>query len=220
VVLVAAALLGAAPRAAAELAEALITLEDLGPVAASGGPSALPVRFALLPDGQLFVGGTSGLLAGRLDKREASALEKRASAVRKLKGLSSPVRLGPGAQAFRLRLGKGKVVDVQVQGDPEQAPPALAALARLVSDLAAFDHASLVPYAPAFFALRAREGTLPGGCRSWTWPLPLADAQAATQVVPAAAAAGWPTGGTPASVCAGDKRYVVVLRPLLPGETP
>ena len=38
--------------------------------------------------------------------------------------------------------------------------------------------------------------------------------------VPAKQADGWPTGATPASVCSGDKQYVVTLRPLLPGELP
>ena len=38
--------------------------------------------------------------------------------------------------------------------------------------------------------------------------------------VAAADAIGWPTGALPASVCAGDKRFVVTLRPLLPGERP
>jgi hypothetical protein len=42
----------------------------------------------------------------------------------------------------------------------------------------------------------------------------------AAQAVPAADFASWPTGAAPASVCAGDKKYVVTLRPLLPGEKP
>ena len=37
---------------------------------------------------------------------------------------------------------------------------------------------------------------------------------------PAAEAEGWPTGALPASVCAGDKRVSVTLRPLLPDEQP
>ena len=42
----------------------------------------------------------------------------------------------------------------------------------------------------------------------------------APRVVKAEAAATWPTGAVAASVCAGDKRYAVTLRPLLPGEKP
>ena len=47
-----------------------------------------------------------------------------------------------------------------------------------------------------------------------------AEAVAAPRGVPAAAAADWPTGGAVASVCAGEKHYLVSLRPLLPGEKP
>jgi hypothetical protein len=48
----------------------------------------------------------------------------------------------------------------------------------------------------------------------------LADAATSTQLLPAAAATGWPTGATPAQVCSGDKTYVVTFRPLVPGEKP
>jgi hypothetical protein len=65
-----------------------------------------------------------------------------------------------------------------------------------------------------------REARLVGGCREWTFPFPLASAQAAPRTVSASEAEGWPTGALPASVCADDKRYAVTLRPLLPGELP
>jgi hypothetical protein len=42
----------------------------------------------------------------------------------------------------------------------------------------------------------------------------------APRILTAADFATWPTGAAPASVCAGDKSYVVTLRPLLPGEKP
>ena len=66
----------------------------------------------------------------------------------------------------------------------------------------------------------AREGKLGGGCRPWTLPVALAEVQAAPHLLPAASATGWPAGATPASVCAGDKTYVVTLRPLVAGERP
>jgi hypothetical protein len=93
-------------------------------------------------------------------------------------------------------------------------------LANLVRDLLRFNHASLRPYEPSAFALGAKEGKLVGGCRPWTLPPSLADAQSAPQLLPAASATGWPTGATPAYVCAGDKTYVVTLRPLVAGERP
>ena len=41
-------------------------------------PSAVPPRFVLLEDDQVFVGGTERLETGRLEKNEAKALRKRA----------------------------------------------------------------------------------------------------------------------------------------------
>jgi hypothetical protein len=109
---------------------------------------------------------------------------------------------------------------MKIEGDLAAATPALQPLAALVLDLERFHHPALRPYAPAFFALSAREGTLPGGCRPWTRPEPLADSVFAPRIVTAADFPSWPTGAAPASVCAGDKKYVVTLRPLLPGEKP
>ena len=48
----------------------------------------------------------------------------------------------------------------------------------------------------------------------------LPDAREGRRLVTPAEAAAWPTGAMPASVCSGDRRYVVTLRPLLPGEQP
>lgn len=210
----------AAPAPAADVPEAVITLEAMGAVPQEQVGAAMPVRFALLPDGQAFVGGTSRLLSVRLSKEEAADLERRAAAIRKLPGLGSTVSFGPGPTGFRLSLRKGKPLDVLVQGDPTSAPPALQPLGRLIGDLLRFDHASLLPYDPVSYALEVREGRLAGGCRSWTLPVPLAEALAGPRVVPAAAVEGWPTGATPASVCSRDKAYVVTLRPLVPGERP
>ena len=205
---------------AGEVSEALITLEGMGTERVEQVPAALPLRFALLSDGEVFVGGTSQLLAGRLSKEESAVLERRASEVRKLPGLGSTVSFGPGSRGYRLGLRKGKPVEILVQGDPATAPPALAPLSSLVTDLLRFDHASLLPYEPGSYALAVREGKLAGGCRGWTLPVPLADALTGPRAVSAADVGGWPTGATPAAVCSGDKTYVVTLRPLVPGERP
>lgn len=89
-----------------------------------------------------------------------------------------------------------------------------------MSQALTFDHPGLGRYAPTGYALSAREGRLAGGCRPWRFPFAIEDALAAPRLVEASDAEGWPTGGWPASVCAGEKRYVVTLRPLLPGEQP
>jgi hypothetical protein len=204
---------------AGEVGDAVLTMEAISALSGDQVATALPLRFVLLESGQVFVGGTSALLSGRLSKDEIAALERRMNEVRKLPGLASTVTFGPGP-GFRLALRKPKPLDLLVQGDPAGAPPALLPLASLVRDLAAFSHASLRPYEPSGYALGVREGKLSGGCRAWTLPLALADAVATAQVLPSAAAAGWPTGATPAQVCVGDKTYVVTLRPLVPGERP
>jgi hypothetical protein len=204
---------------AREVSDAVVTLEALSSLPGEQVAAALPLRFALLENGQVFVGGTSQLLAGILTKDETAALERRVNDVRKLPGLASTVTFGPGA-GVRLALRKQKALDILVQGDPAAAPPALLPLASLVRDLEQFTHASLRPYQASGYALGVREGKLVGGCRGWTLPVTLADAQASAHLLPADSATGWPTGATPAQVCAGDKTYVVTLRPLVPGERP
>jgi len=198
-----------------------VILLETAPGTPGSDPSAAPPRFVLLRDGQVFVGGTARLEAGRLEKGEAAALQKRAEAVRKLPGISrSPLALGgDAARTTRLWLRDGPV-EVLVTGDPAEAPPALAPLASLLSDLLSFDHPSLRPYAPASYAMIVREARLVGGCRAWGFAFPIAQAQAGPRAVTAAEASGWPTGAVPASVCADDRRYAVTLRPLLPGEQP
>jgi hypothetical protein len=169
----------------------------------------------------VFVGGTSRVAAGQLSKEEVSALEDRVALVRKLPGLGSSIAFGdPPSPHYRLQVVKGKPLDLVMTGDPARASAGLAPLVSLVQDLAAFSHPSLRPYEPASYALTAQEGTLAGGCRQWTFPVTPADAAAGGRSIDAQAASGWPTGATPASVCVGEKRYVVALRPLLPGEKP
>jgi hypothetical protein len=213
-------LVAALPAPAGDIPEAAIVLEAT-PGTPGSDPSTAPPRFVLLKDGQVFVGGTARLEAGRLEKREASVFLKRAEAVRKLPGLSPTVSLGGDpTRTVRLRLLDGKPLEVVVTGDPTAGPPALAPLAALLVDLLRFDHPSLRPYAPTSYVLAVREGRLVGGCRAWGFAFPIAQALAAPPTVSAAEASGWPTGGFPASVCADDRRYVVTLRPLLPGERP
>ena len=215
------------PALAGDIPGAVIVLEA-APGTPGSDPSAAPPRFVLLKDSQVFVGGTARLEAGRLEKGEVSALLKRAEALRKLPGLSSapgtasPVSLGGDpARTQRLLVLDGKPFEVVATGDPAEARPALAPLASLLADLLRYHHPSLRPYAPASYAMAVREARLVGGCRAWDFTFPIAEALASPRAVPAAEAAGWPTGAMPASVCADDaRRYAVTLRPLLPGERP
>jgi hypothetical protein len=209
------------PCGAGELSGAIAVLEVFIRTLPHYVPEAAPPRFALMEDGQVFVGGSRDLLAGRLSGDERKELERRFAEVRKIPGLTGSLRLGPGERRQRLRLFKGgRPLDLTLSGDPDQAPQALRPLGALVYDLERFHHPSLRPFEPSAYALSAREGALRGGCRSWTLSPPVADAVFAPVSVPARTAAGWPTGAAPASVCVGERTYVVTFRPLLPGEQP
>jgi hypothetical protein len=205
---------------AGEVPGAVIALEVLGPPAPGHVPSASPPRFVLLESGELFVGGTSRLASGRLDKAQVQALLKRVEQVRKLPGLGSTVSFGGEWPRSRLTLRKGRALEIVASGDPAAAPANLEPLASLLRELSAFTHPSLRPHQPASFALRASEGSLPGGCRTWTFDVSPSEVTVSPRTVAAAAAADWPTGGTAAFVCVGAKSYIVTLRPLLPGERP
>jgi hypothetical protein len=216
------ALLGvaAAPLCAGEIPEASLVLE-----ATIGLPgrvsAAAPPRFVLMRDRRVFVGGTDGVFAGLLDKDEAKWIEERVKDLRKRGLLSPSVSFGGDAtKRLRLRLLEDSPTEVVATGDPAAAPPALQPLAGFLSDLLRFHHPSLRPFAPEAYALSAREGSLAGGCRSWQFSVPLEDARAGPRLVSAAEAERWPTGANPASVCAEGRRFVVTLRPLLPGEAP
>jgi hypothetical protein len=218
--MVALAWITAAAAAVAEIPRAIVVLETgIAPMPDQVAQAA-PPRFVLLEDGQVFVGGSHGLATARLAGKELKDLDRRLSDVRKLPALAGVVTVGPGTAVRRLSLRKGRPLEMKIEGDLAAAPPALQPLAALVLDLERFHHPALRPYAPAFFALSAREGALIGGCRPWTRPEPLAGSVFAPHIVTAADFATWPTGSAPASVCAGDKSYVVTLRPLLPGEKP
>lgn len=214
-----AAVIGSAASARSEVPNAVVVLEVLVPTLPGDVPEAMPPRFVLMEDGGVFVGGTRDLMVGRLAASELKDLERRISDVRKLP-LAGTMTVGPGGGRRRLFLRKGRPLDMVLSGDPAHPPAALRPLAALVDDLARFQHPSLRPYEPTSFAMSAKEGTLPGGCRPWTLPEPLAESVFAPRVVPARGHGDWPTGAVPASVCLEDKRYVVTFRPLLPGERP
>ncbi|MFS8068621.1 MAG: hypothetical protein ACMG6S_19865 [Byssovorax sp.] len=209
-----------ATPAAAEIPKAVVILESRSAALPGQVPEAAPPRFVLLEDGQVYVGGTHDLVTARLAGRDLKDLERRISDVRKLPAIAGVITVGPGTAVRRLYLGKGRALDIRIEGDLHAAPPALRPLADLVLDLERFHHPALRPYAPAQLALHAEEGSLPGGCRPWNRPEPIEGSVFAPQVVNAADFAAWPTGAAPASVCAGDRRFVVTLRPLLPGEKP
>jgi hypothetical protein len=209
------------PAAASALVPNAVIVLEADPGTPGSEPSGAPPRFVLLKDGEVFVGGTGRLDTGRLEKSEAQALRRGADAVRKAAGRGGTLWLGGDEHhAMRLRLPEDEPRAITLTGDPSAAPPALRPIAAFVATLLSFDHPSLTRYVPATFALSAREGRLAGGCRAWRFPFPIGAAVAAARVVPAAEAEGWPTGGWPASACVDDKRYVVTLRPLLPGEQP
>jgi hypothetical protein len=214
------ALLATSAARAGEIPSAVVILEA-PPGTPGSEPSGAPPRFVLLKDGEVFVGGTGRLDTGRLEKSEVQALRRGADAVRKAAGREGTLWLGGDEhRAMRLRLPEDEARAITLTGDPSAAPPALRPIAAFVATLLSFDHPSLTRYAPASYALSAREGQLAGGCRAWRFPFAIGAAVAAARVVPAAEADGWPTGAWPASVCVDDKRYVVTLRPLLPGEQP
>ena len=216
----AAAVLAAAGAASAEIPRAVVVLHTPTAVRPGHVPEAMPPRFVMLEDGQVFVGGTSTLAAVRLSDRERKDLDRKLSDLRKNPALAGVVTVGPGTQSRRMLLRKGRPLDMTIEGDLAAAAPGLQPLAAAIRELETYHHPGLRPYVPAFYALSAREGSLPGGCRRWTRPDSLADAVFAPRTVTAADYPTWPTGAAPSSVCAGDKRYVVTLRPLLPGETP
>jgi hypothetical protein len=215
------ALLGLALCAPAAAQEPYVSLEAALPPRPGWEAEAAPRRLVLFEDGTLYVGGSQSLAVGRLEKGELEEIGKRLDKLRKsTPGLGGTLSFGPGDQRYRLRVAKGKPLDVVVSGDPAAAPPELRPLAGLVAELAAYQHPSLRPYRPAFYAVRAREASLRGGCREWTFPIPLSKALEAPQPMSAVAAQGWPTGAQVASACVGDKSYAVTLRPLLPSEAP
>ena len=223
-------LLAFCARAEAGDLEGALLIVDAPPGTPGSEPLGAPPRFALLGDGQVFVGGTSQLETTRLAKDELAALRKRIETVRKaVERDGPPPAESAGPSAVRVRFFEGRTIELQLdprrlaEPAPARGPAArqpAALLTALVGELLRYDHPALVRYAPASYALSAQQRTLVGGCRPWTFSFPIEDAVAAPTAVHARDAVGWPTGALPASVCAGDKRFSVTLRPLLPGERP
>jgi hypothetical protein len=208
-----------AGAARAEIPGAQLVLEVLPPGSPGRYPEAAPPRFVLLEKGQFFVGGSRDIAAGRLESSELKAIESRVTQIRRLQGLGSRVALGKGAIRYRLQLLGKRPLEIVATGEPEDAPQSLRPLASLLAELQSFDHATLRFIKADSFLLMAREGDLVGGCRRWNFAFAPAEA-ANGRLVPAAAAADWPHGVHAASACAGGQRFVVTLRPLLPGERP
>ena len=213
-----AAILLASPVMAAAPPDAIVALWASVPAQRGEIAEAMPIRFALRDDGTVYVGGTSEIASARLEKKDIKAIEKQLDRVRKLPIFTEPQTLGPGDGVYRLSIRKSG--DVIARGDPARAAGNLRPLALLIETLLAFDHPSLRPFAASTLLAAARETPLPGGCRSWTFAVPLADVLKEPRAIPATQAAGWPSGGTPAVVCSAGRRYAVTLRPLVPGETP
>lgn len=215
------AFLGAwqAPAWGGDASEAVVTLQVSAAPIPGRVPEAMPPRFVLTEDGTVYVGGTSAVATARLEGAEIKAIEKDIERIRKIPGLATRIDLGPGVdRSYRIVVRKGKPLDLTAVGDLAGANPAFRPVVSLINRLADFSSPDLHPYRPSSYALSAREERLPGGCRAWTFPVALPQVLAAPQVVSASVAEAWPTGGDAASVCAGDKRYVVALRPMLPGE--
>ncbi len=205
--------------ASAEIPGAQLVLEVVPPGSPGRYPEAAPPRFVLLEKGQFFVGGSTSVAAGKLESSEIKAIESRVAQIRKLPGLGSRVTLGTAATRYRLQLLGKRPLEIVATGEPREAPQALRPLASLLEQLEDFEHPSLRFVRSESFLLVAREGALAGGCRRGGFGFPAADA-ANGRVVAAAMAADWPQGVHAASACAGSQRYVVTLRPLLPGERP
>lgn len=218
-VLVACAVLWAA-AAPADVPKAIAVLEVESARLPDHEGASAPVRFVLLETGQIYVGGTSEIAVGQLTSSEQKALEKRLGDLRKLPGIGGTVAFGSGPQRAHLIVRKGRPLDMVVTGAFTDAPAPLRPLGALLAELASFDHPSLKRWQPASYALRAREGKLPGGCRPWPFEEPLTGTGFAPRVLPADRVLHWPTGAAPASVCAGDQSWIVTLRPLVPDETP
>jgi hypothetical protein len=210
---------GVAVRAG-EIPNAVVTLEATTPFAPGQVWSGAPPRFILLEDGQVFVGGSSGVASGRLEREDMKALDAELEAVRKAAGIGSSVVFGEGEERYRLRVGKGKAIEIVATGDPAKANPSLRPLAALVVHLASYDHPSLRPYQPIAYAASAREGSHLGGCRSWTLPVSPSEITTGVRSVPASTVETWMGGVFPTAACVADKSYLVTLRPLLPSEKP
>lgn len=181
----------------------------------------VPVRFLMLTDGSVYVGGRRDVLRGSLDKTEAQALATRLTDARKSFGktpIPSTLSAGDGPAIFRLTVFGDAPLQVVILGNLPDPPEPISPLPDFVRRLAGFRHPSLRPFDPAEFAMIVKEKTLTGGCRSSHGLPPPSESLSAETVVPESTTRGFPTGADMAQVCDGTRRYTVVFRPLLPGE--
>jgi hypothetical protein len=208
----------AAPALAAVPPNTVVALYAAGLPPSGEIADAAPPRFLLLEDGHVFVGGTAAIASARLSGKDLKEINDQLSRVKKLASRPGTITLGPGSQQFRL-VRKG-LPDVLAQGDPARGAGTDRPLGILIDLMLSFENPALRPLVPESYLVSLRPDALPGGCREWRLPMKPAELKNRPAVVPASAVVGWPTGGHPASVCEGDARYTVTLRPLLPGETP
>ena len=182
----------------------------------------VPPRFALLTDGSVFVGGRRDVLRGALDQREMQAISTRLDLAMKSFGKAGAPKtlvVGEGPAIFRFSVLLGAPVQFVVMGAlPESAGLTLGPMPDFVRGLANFRHPSLRPFDPAEFAMVVREKSLAGGCRTAAGLPPLSQSLSAETVVKEVLTRTFPTGAEMAQVCEGARRYIVVFRPLIPGE--
>ena len=181
-------------------------------------PEGAPPRFVLLEKGQFFVGGQRQVAGGSWTARSSRRSRRawrgsggcRASARRSRSARAAAATGCSCSASIRWRSRRPAIPRGRAR-----APAARVAAAgprRLRSSLAALPAARLVP---AGRAGRSPARRLP--------PVELRlPARGGRQRPrgPRRAGRDWPHGVDAASICAGQQRYVVTLRPLLPGERP
>ena len=107
---------------AAEAPGTILVLQVSGRETPGRVPAAMPDRFTLLEDGNVYVGGTSAAATAHLEKTEIREIEKSLDRVRKIAGLGSQVTFGPGESKQRLLVRKGRVLDITATGAPLRRP--------------------------------------------------------------------------------------------------
>jgi len=183
----------------------------------------VPSRFVLLTDGSVYVGGRREVLKGSLDKAEMQAISTRLDVAVKSQGkagLPQTLVVGEGPALFRFSVLLGTPWQIVIMGDLETTGgPPLVALPEFLRGLSGFRHPTLKPWHPDRFTMIVREKTLSGGCRVVPPNFPsLAPSVGNEVVVPETLTRAFPTGASMSQLCEGPKRYVVIFRPLIPGE--
>src|SRR5262249_30132852 len=142
----AAALRPASPVSAAENAEAVLVLDVVAVSVPGRVWSAAPPRFALYDDGQVYVGGTSQVAAGRGEEGGGGESGDHPAQVGRPRGGGGGGRSGEGGPRPPRRGRRGNPPALVGPGAPAPAPAAMKTLAALLTTLAAFEHPSLRPY--------------------------------------------------------------------------